>query len=57
MKTTHRSYAEGSGDFNRLGRFISENNTHICSHSTWCLGRFVDWKYGLWGDKLTTPGF
>lgn len=57
MKTTHRSYAEGSGDFNRLGRFISENNTHICSHSTWCLGRFVDWKYGLWGNKLTTPGF
>jgi GNAT superfamily N-acetyltransferase len=57
MKTTHRDYADESGDFNRLSRFISENNAHIRSHSTWCLGRFVDWKYGLWGDKLSTPGF
>jgi GNAT superfamily N-acetyltransferase len=57
MKTTHRRYADESGDFNRLSRFIVEHNAHVRSHSTWCLGRFVDWKYGLWGDKLSIPGF
>jgi GNAT superfamily N-acetyltransferase len=57
MKTTHRNYADESGDFNRLSRFIVENNAHVRRHSTWCLGRFVEWKYGLWGDKLSTPGF
>lgn len=57
MKTTHRNYTDEFGDFNRLSHFISENNEHIRSHSTWCLGRFVDWKYGQWGDKLATPGF
>ncbi len=57
MKTIHRSYGEDPGDFNRLARFIVANYPHVRSHSTWCLGRFVDWKYGLWGDKLSTPGF
>ena len=57
MKTSHRHYADESGDFNRISRFIIEHNAHLRSHSTWCLGRFVDWKYGLWGDKLSTPGF
>jgi GNAT superfamily N-acetyltransferase len=57
MKTTHRNYADECGDFNRLSRFIVEHHVHVRSHSTWCLGRFVDWKYGLWGDKLSTPGF
>jgi GNAT superfamily N-acetyltransferase len=57
MKTTHRDYADESGDFNRLSRFIVENNASIRSHSTWCLGRFVDWRFGLWGDKLHIPGF
>jgi len=57
MKTTHRSYSDEGGEFKLLSRFIVEHNAHIRSHTTWCLGRFVDWKYGLWGDKLSTPGF
>ena len=57
MKTSHRHYADESGDFNRISRFITEHNAHLRSHSTWYLGRFVDWKYGLWGDKLSAPGF
>lgn len=57
MKTTHRHYTEGKGDFNRIGEFILAHNTHIRGYSTWCIGRFADWKYGLWGDKLSTPGF
>jgi GNAT superfamily N-acetyltransferase len=57
MKTTHRDYADGSGDLNRLSRFIVANSVYLRSHSTWCLGRLVDWRYGLWGDKLSTPGF
>lgn len=57
MKTTHRDYSEAAGDFNRISRFIVANNAHLRSHSTWCLGRFVDWKFGLWGGKLATPNF
>jgi GNAT superfamily N-acetyltransferase len=57
MKTTQRSYADAAGDFNRLSRFMVEHNAYLRSHSTWCLGRFVDWKYGLWGAKPSTPGF
>lgn len=57
MRTTHRNYADESGDFNRLCRFMADHCAHIRSYSTWCLGRFVDWKYGLWGDKLSVPGF
>jgi GNAT superfamily N-acetyltransferase len=57
MKTTHRDYAEESGDFLKLCNFLSAHSAHLRSHSTWCLGRFVDWKYGLWGDKLSIPGF
>jgi GNAT superfamily N-acetyltransferase len=57
MKTAHRSYTDGAGDFDRLARFIIEHNAHVRSYSTWCLGRFVDWKYKLWGDKLSTPDF
>lgn len=57
MKTTHRNYEDEAGDFRRICRFIQENNAQVRNHSTWCLGRFVDWKYALWGHKLTTPGF
>ncbi|MCB0200348.1 MAG: GNAT family N-acetyltransferase [Anaerolineae bacterium] len=57
MKTTHRNYDDEVGDFNLISRFILENNSQIRKHSTWCIGRFVDWKYALWGDKLSTPGF
>jgi GNAT superfamily N-acetyltransferase len=57
MKTTHRSYNEAGGDFQRISRFIQDNNSQVRKHSTWCIGRFVDWKYALWGEKLSTPGF
>jgi hypothetical protein len=57
MQTTHRPFAEAAGDFNRISRFIIAHNAHVRSHSTWCLGRFVDWKYGLWGGKLSMSDF
>jgi hypothetical protein len=57
MKTTHRSYSEVSGDFNRLCRFIVAQNDQVRAHSTWSLGRFVDWKYGLYENKLSVAGF
>ncbi len=57
MKTIHRNYDDEAGDFNLISRFIIENNSQIRNHSTWCIGRFVDWKYALWGDKFTSPGF
>jgi hypothetical protein len=57
MKKTHRNYINEIGDFNLISRFIQENNSQIRKHSTWCIGRFVDWKFALWDSKLTTPGF
>jgi GNAT superfamily N-acetyltransferase len=57
MKTTHRNYDTDSGDFHRISRFLIENNAFMRSHSTWCLCRFVDWKYSLWGKKLAVPDF
>ncbi len=57
MKTTHRAYSEVSGDFRRLSRFITTHMPYFRTHSTWCLGRFVDWKYGLYENKTARPGF
>jgi GNAT superfamily N-acetyltransferase len=57
MKTTHRSYSEVAGDFNQLCRFIVAHNDHMRIHSTWSLGRLVDWKYGLYENKLSIAGF
>ncbi len=57
MKTTHRNYDDEVGDFHHISCFIQANNSQIRKHSTWCIGRFVDWKYALWGNKLSTPGF
>ena len=57
MKTTHRSYSEVSGDFNRLCSFITTQGGYLRTHSTWCLGRFVDWKYGLYENKTAIAGF
>ena len=57
MKMTHRSYSEEAGDFNRLCRFAIENHDHVRAYSTWCLGRLVDWKYGLYENKLAIAGF
>jgi GNAT superfamily N-acetyltransferase len=57
VKTTHRSYIETSGDFNRLCRFISERGGYFRGFSTWSLGRLVDWKYGLYENKQAVADF
>lgn len=57
MKTTHRNYAEASGDFNRLAHFVIDHNHHIRTHSTWCIGRLVDWKYGIYENKAAFAAF
>ena len=57
MKTTHRSYAEEAGDFNLLCRFLSANNKPVRTHSTWCTGRLVDWKYGIYENKRAFTAF
>lgn len=57
MKTIHRDYSEAAGDFNRLARFVIANNRDIRARTTWSLGRLVDWKYGLYENKLTYPAF
>ncbi len=57
MKTTDRNYSEVAGDFNRLARFILTNNAAVRTYSTWCIGRFVDWKYGLYENKTAVPNF
>lgn len=57
MRTTHRDYAEEAGDFGRLVRLLTDDPEHVRAHTTWCLGRLVDWKHGLWGAKPTLPRF
>lgn len=57
MKTTHRYYSEEAGDFHRLCRFIVNHNEQIRTYSTWCIGRLVDWKYGLYENKTAVPDF
>jgi GNAT superfamily N-acetyltransferase len=57
MKTTHRNYSEEQGDFNRLARFFTVHAASRRTHTTWCLGRLVDWKYGLYNNKRAFPSF
>lgn len=57
MRTTHRDYAEEAGDFARLARLLTDDPDHVRAHTTWCLGRLVDWKHGLWGEKPSIPRF
>ena len=57
MRTTHRDYADEQGDFYRLARFVVDNNTDVRTYSTWCIGRLVDWKYGLYDSKTAVPDF
>lgn len=51
MKTTHRNYSDENGDFHHLARFFTQNRTVRRTHTTWCLGRLVDWKYALYENK------
>lgn len=57
MKTTHRDYAEGAGDFQRLCALMVDGRREAWRHRTWCLGRMVDWRHGVWGHKADTPNF
>jgi GNAT superfamily N-acetyltransferase len=57
LKTTHRNYSEENGDFNRLAQFFTTYSASRRTHTTWCLGRFVDWKYGLYTNKRAFPSF
>jgi len=57
MKTTHRNYSEENGDFNRLANFFTSNRTNRRTHTTWCLGRLVDWKYALYPNKRVFASF
>lgn len=57
MKTTHRNYADESGDFTRLAGFFTTQRAGERIQSTWCLGRFVDWKYGLYENKRAYAAF
>lgn len=57
MNMTHRYYAEAAGDFRRLCHFLQQHNDAIRTYSTWCIGRLVDWKYGLYESKTAVPDF
>jgi GNAT superfamily N-acetyltransferase len=57
MKTTHRNYSEEQGDFNRLAKYFTQRQMERRTHATWCLGRYVDWKYGLWHNKRAFTSF
>ncbi|HOG45447.1 MAG TPA: GNAT family N-acetyltransferase [Anaerolineae bacterium] len=57
MRTARRDYSEEAGDFRRLCRFMVEQRDYVRARSTWCLGRIVDWKYGLYPSKTAVGGF
>jgi len=57
MNLTHRDYVDQDGDFLLISRFIYTHYAQLRRNSTWCIGRFVDWRYGMWGKKPTTPDF
>jgi GNAT superfamily N-acetyltransferase len=57
MKTTHRNYSEEQGDFQRLAHFFTQHPTNRRTLTTWCLGRFVDWKYGIYRNKRAFASF
>lgn len=57
MKTTHRNYSEEQGDFHRLARFFTQNHANRRTHTTWCLGRLVDWKYARYQNKRAFANF
>ncbi len=57
MRTTHRNYSEENGDFQCLARFFTSKRMDRRTHTTWCLGRLVDWKYALYENKRVYPSF
>lgn len=58
MRTAHRNYSEEIGDFLRLARFFTEHPAdRRQTHTTWCLGRLVDWKYARYENKRAFASF
>jgi GNAT superfamily N-acetyltransferase len=57
MKTTHRDYSEEQGDFRTLAKFFTQHPMDRRLYTTWCLGRLVDWKYGLYRNKRAFANF
>jgi GNAT superfamily N-acetyltransferase len=57
MKTTHRNFSEENGDFKRLTQFFTHHRVDRRKHTTWCLGRLVDWKYALYPNKRAFASF
>lgn len=57
MLTTHRAYSDAFDDFNRLARFVIDNNHAVRTYSTWCLGRLVDWRYSPFPAARLTGSF
>lgn len=57
MKTTHRNYSEEQGDFHRLAKYFTQHPMERRTHTTWCLGRYVDWKYGIYYNKRAFASF
>ncbi len=57
MKTTHRNYSEEQGDFRTLVKFFTQHPRQRRTFTTWCLGRLVDWKYGLYPNKRVFANF
>lgn len=56
MKSTHRMFSEDAGDFRRLCRFMTDwpTDSRECA---WCIGRMVDWKYGLFPGRRAVASF
>lgn len=57
MRTAHRNYSEEIGDFLCLARFFTEHPADRRTHTTWCLGRLVDWKYARYENKRAFASF
>ncbi|HZW02376.1 MAG TPA: GNAT family N-acetyltransferase [Anaerolineaceae bacterium] len=57
MRTTHRPYSEELGDFFRLCRFVTDLTQLPRTHTVWCIGRLVDWKYGIYEGKQAVADF
>jgi GNAT superfamily N-acetyltransferase len=57
MKTTHRNYSEERGDFLRLAKLFTQHPGNRRLYTTWCLGRYVDWKYGVYPNKRAFISF
>lgn len=56
VKTTHRNNSKEIGDINRLARYFTASPLARRTHTIWCVGRLVDWKYSLLENKRAYTG-